>query len=312
MYEEFYGFREKPFAIAPDPAFLYLSRKHQRALTLLSYGLENEVGFTVITGEIGSGKTTLIRAILNNLDEHITVGLVSNTQCESFQELLRWILFSFNLDYHKSDKVELYDTFIEFLLKEYGESRRTVLIVDEAQHLSPSALEQLRMLSNVNAEKDQILQIILVGQPELRKTLLRPELHQFAQRIGVDYHLMPLDAQETRGYIQKRLVLAGGNPKLFAEDTFELIWRSTRGIPRLINILCDTALVYGFSDQQRRITADLVRDVVRDKQTGLSAFHENRPLAGHVSVGAAEGATAQELGEHRTNGQNIEKVWPKN
>lgn len=311
MYEEFYGFEEKPFAISPDPSFLFLSRKHKRALTLLAYGLENEIGFTVITGEIGSGKTTLIRALLNHLDERITVGLVSNTQCETFEELLRWILFAFELDYRKTDKVELYDTFTEFLLKEYAENRRTVLIVDEAQHLGPSALEQLRMLSNVNADKDQMLQIILVGQPELRKTLLSPELHQFAQRIGVDYHLMPLDAEETRGYIQRRLILAGGNPKLFADDTFDLIWKSTQGIPRLINILCDTALVYGFSEQQRLITAELVRDVVRDKQTGLSTIHENSRPDGHMRGETGEAVRPQDVSDARKNGPNIEKVWPK-
>lgn len=277
MYEEFYEFREKPFSISPDPAFLFLTKKHRRALTLLEYGLENELGFTVITGEIGSGKTTLIRALLDQLDENINVGLVTNTQCDSFEELLRWILFGFELEYRRQDKVELYDTFSEFLLSEYAANRRVVLIIDEAQNLTVESLEQLRMLSNINATKDQLLQMILAGQPGLRATLQKPELQQFAQRIGLDYHLLPLDLAETRGYILHRLIVAGGSPRIFADDTFELIWKSTQGVPRLINVLCDTALVYGFAEQQRVIDAELMTDVINDRQEGLSPIRDQAP-----------------------------------
>ena len=275
MYEFFYGFREKPFSILPDPAFLFPSRKHQMALAMLEYGLANQVGFTVITGEIGSGKTTLIRKLLKQIDRHLTVGLVSNTQCDSFEELFRWILFAFDLEYRGKDKVELYHAFTDFLVNEYGLSHRVVLIIDEAQNLGPEALEQLRMLSNVNADKNQVLQLILVGQPNLRNLLRRPELEQFAQRISVDYHLKPLDAQETANYIRHRLNVAGGDPNLFSKDACTLIWRCSRGVPRLVNILCDTALVYAFAEQKSDISIELIHDVVRDKQTGLTFVAEN-------------------------------------
>ena len=198
MYKAFYGFKEKPFSLLPDPGFLYLSKNHRMALAMLEYGFLNQAGFTVITGEIGSGKTTLIRHLLGEIarDQIVTVGLVSNTH-RSFGELLQWVLLAFKLEYRGKEKVELYQTLADFLSREFDQGRRTVLIIDEAQNLSVQSLEQLRMLSNINADKDQILQLILIGQPGLRETLRLPELEQFAQRIAVDFHLQPLDLQET-------------------------------------------------------------------------------------------------------------------
>lgn len=270
MYESFYGLREKPFSIAPDPAFLFMSRKHRRALVMLEYGLVNHIGFSVITGEIGSGKTTLLRKLLQRLDQSVSVGLVSNTQCDSFEELLRWIMLSFELEYNGLEKVALYHAFTDFLVREYSRNRRVVLIVDEAQHLGPAQLEQLRMLSNVNADKHQLLQLILVGQPELLALLRQPQLEQFAQRIGVDYHLQPLDPDETRLYVRHRLEVAGGSQELFGPGTYELIWSKTRGVPRLINLLCDMALVYAYAEQKPTVDNDLMRDVIRDKEQGLA------------------------------------------
>ena len=270
MYESYYGFHEKPFALTPDPAFLFATQKHHRALTLLQYGLMNQVGFSVVTGAIGSGKTLLLRKLLRQLDDDVTVGMVSHVQCDTFEEMLRWILLAFELDYRDKGKVELSETFVEFLIKEYGEGRRVVLIIDEAQHLGPAALEQLRMLSNVNVDKHQLLQLILVGQPQLLQLLQRPELEQFVQRIGVDYYLEPLEQSEVKGYIQHRLRVAGGDPELFDEDTYELVWRSTGGIPRLINLLCDMTLVYGYAEQKSKIDKQLIENVIRDKQRGLS------------------------------------------
>jgi putative secretion ATPase (PEP-CTERM system associated) len=270
MYESFYGLREKPFSIAPDPAFLFMSRKHRRALVMLEYGLVNHIGFSVITGEIGSGKTTLLRKLLQRLDQSVSVGLVSNTQCDSFEELLRWIMLSFELEYHGLEKVALYHAFTDFLVREYSQNRRVVLIIDEAQHLGPAQLEQLRMLSNVNADKHQLLQLILVGQPELLALLRQPQLEQFAQRIGVDYHLHPLDPDETQLYIRHRLQVAGGSQELFGSGTYELIWSKSRGVPRLINLLCDMALVYAFAEQKKTVDNDLMRDVIRDKEQGLA------------------------------------------
>ena len=265
MYEAFYGFRSKPFSLLPDPEFLYLSKKHQMALTLLEYGLMNQASFSVITGDIGTGKTTLIRQLLNQMDRDMVVGLITNTH-PSFGELLQWILLAFNLECPGKEKVDMYKTFMDFLIKQYAANRRTILIIDEAQNMGPQALEELRMLSNVNSEKDQVLQVILAGQPGLRDNLRDPCLEQFAQRISVDYNLAPLTAEETREYIRHRLSIASGNPDVFNDEACETVFRYSGGIPRLVNLLCDTALVYGYAEQTHRINAQLIEDVVRDKQ----------------------------------------------
>jgi general secretion pathway protein A len=267
MYESFYKFTEKPFTLLPDPGFLFLSTKHRMALTLLEYGLMNQAGFTVISGDIGTGKTTLIRHLLDHMDREHTVGLISNTH-RSFGELLQWILLAYNVEHANLDKVGMYRRFIDFIIGEYARNRRVVLIVDEAQNMAAETLEELRMLSNINADKDQALQVILVGQRELRDTLRRPDLVQFAQRISVDYHLEPLSEDETVGYIRHRLEVAGGNPQLFEESACRDVYRYSNGIPRLINLLCDTALVYGYAEQRERIDSVLVTDVAREKQQG--------------------------------------------
>lgn len=265
MYEAFYGLRNKPFSLLPDPEFLFHSKKHQMALTLLEYGLMNQASFSVITGDIGTGKTTLIRQLLNQMERDMVVGLITNTH-PSFGELLQWILMAFNLECESRDKVEMYKIFMDFVIKQYAANRRTVLIVDEAQNMGPQALEELRMLSNVNSEKDQVLQVILAGQPGLRDNLRDPRLEQFAQRISVDYNLEPLNAEETREYIRHRLNIAGGSPDIFDDEACAAVFRYSGGIPRLINMLCDTALVYGYAGQAQRIDSQLVEDVARDKQ----------------------------------------------
>jgi len=267
MYEAYYGFREKPFSLLPDPAFLYLSEKHRLALTMLQYGILNQAGFTVITGEIGSGKTTLIRQVLNEFADEVTIGLVTNTH-RNFGELMQWVLLAFGLEYRDKKKVELYQTLADFIVKEYGRDRRTVLIIDEAQNLSVDALEELRMLSNINSDKNQVLQLILVGQPGLRETLRRPALGQFAQRVAVDFTLRPLNLEETWNYIRHRLRCVEGDPGLFDTRACAAVYYYSAGIPRLINVLCDTALVYGFAEQKQRIDAEVVLDVVREKARG--------------------------------------------
>jgi general secretion pathway protein A len=267
MYESFYGFDEKPFSLLPDPAFLFLSPKHQKALTMLQFGMMNQAGFTVITGEIGSGKTTLIRQLLAEIGEDVTLGLVSNTH-RSFGELLQWVLLAFELEYRDKKKVELYETLANFIVKEYENDRRTVLIIDEAQNLDVDALEELRMLSNINSDKDQVLQLILVGQPHLRDTLRRPEMHQFAQRIAVDYSLGTLSLEETWQYIRHRLKIAGGDPNVFDTKACAAVYYYTSGTPRLINSLCEQSLVVGFAEQKKRIDVDIVCDVVRERQKG--------------------------------------------
>lgn len=264
MYEEFYGFKEKPFSIQPDPDFLYMSKRHALAYTMLEYGVQNRAGFTVICGEVGCGKTTLIRHLLNSLGTDLTVGLVSNTHPD-IGDLLEWIMMSFGLPYEGMSSVARYDAFQQFLIKEYGAGRRVLLIVDEAQNLSAGALESLRMLSNINADKDQLLQVILVGQPQLRELIKRPELHQFAQRIASDFYIPPLTIQEVARYIDHRLRVAGRTEPLFSYRAIARIAEVTRGIPRSINILCDLALVYGFASELTEIKVALIDEVLRDR-----------------------------------------------
>lgn len=281
MYKSFYGFKEKPFSLLPDPAFLFYSVKHRRALAMLRYGLMNQAGFTVITGEIGSGKTTLIRQLLNEIeiDQSTTVGIVSNTH-RTFGELLEWVLLAFKLEYRGKKKVELYQTLAEFIAREYSQNRRTVLIIDEAQNLDAEALEELRMLSNINANKDQLLQLILVGQPSLREILRLPELHQFAQRIAVAFNLKTLSLEETWQYIRHRLEVAGGDPNLFDTKASAAVYYYTQGTPRLINVLCDTALVYGYGEQKQRIDVDIICEVVREKvKEGILPVTDNREFS---------------------------------
>ncbi len=267
MYESFYRFREKPFSLLPDPAFLYLGRQHSAAYTMLEYGIMHQLGITVITGEIGSGKTSLVRHLLNQLDSNLTVGLISNTH-RSLGELMPWVALAFELPHRNRSRVELYEDFVQFLIKEYAKGNRTVLIIDEAQNMDTEMLEELRMLSNINTDKDQVLQLILLGQPELREKLRQRELVQFAQRVAANYHLEPLTTEETCNYIGHRISVAGGDPSLFDAPACELIHEHTRGIPRLINTLCDMALVYAFSEQKEKIDAKILAEVVSDKVNG--------------------------------------------
>jgi len=264
MYESFFGLREKPFSLLPDPGFLYLGEAHANACTVLEYGLLHQAGVSVVSGEVGCGKTTLIRHLLGTLADDVTVGLITHTHSD-FGDLLQWVLLAFGLDYRGKQAIECYQTFVDFLLAEYAAGRRTVLIVDEAQNMSAQALEQLRMLSNVNSEKDQLLQLILVGQPELRATLGRAELRQFAQRVAVHFHLDPLGAEDTGHYVAHRLRVAGGDPAIIAAGAREAVYRHSGGVPRLINLLCDTALVYAYGARTRAVGAATIDEVVRDR-----------------------------------------------
>ena len=263
MYEKFYGFTEKPFALTPDPAFLFLGGRHAVGLSMLQYGLLNRAGLIVLTGAIGTGKTTLVRRLLDETDDSMTIGLISNTH-EAFGSLMQWIAVAFSLS-AKSSKASQYDKFARFLIDQYAKGKRCVLVVDEAQNLSTKALEELRLLTNINADKDLLLQIVLVGQPELRDRLRSPALVQFVQRIGADFHLSALGPGETEKYIEHRLVTAGGQAGLFEAAATRFIHFQCGGVPRLINSLCDTALVYGFASGEMKISAALVFDLVRER-----------------------------------------------
>src|ERR1700716_3508860 len=256
MYEAFYQLREKPFSILPDPDLIYWGKMHSMAFTMLEFGLMNNAGFTVITGEIGSGKTTLVRHLLKKISPGITVGLISNSP-QGRQELLQWILMSLGQPF-EGDYPNLFKDLQDFLYGQYANGRHTILIIDEAQNLEPEALEHLRMISNINADKFQILQLILVGQPQLRDLLLAPKLHQFAQRISSDFHLDPLGDRDVINYIAFRLQAVGAPPPprtLFTLEACARIAAASGGIPRMINILCDTALVYGFARSEKTISA---------------------------------------------------------
>jgi general secretion pathway protein A len=272
MYESFYGLDRKPFAMLPDPRFLYASRTHKIALNLLEYGLAEQSGFVVLTGEVGTGKTTLMRHLLNLVEDEVVAGLVPPTY-PSLDELLKWMLLAFDVDYHGKDRVEQQKAFVDFLIGRYAEGKRCVLIVDEAQHLGPEALEQLRMFSNVNSGADHLLQFILVGQPELREILRRPQLRQFVQRITVHYDLEPLTREETASYIRHRLEVAGGRAEIFEAEACAAVHYFAKGIPRLINALCDLALVHGYADDRPQIDMDVVIDAAIARSAGgLGAF----------------------------------------
>lgn len=265
MYETFYGMKVRPFALTPDPSFLFMSRKHRFAFSMLEYALSGQAGFTVITGEIGSGKTTLIRHLLRGRNRDANFGVIANTH-ESFGSLLQWIMTAFGIPSAADDRAARYQAFVRYLITQFGEGKQTILIVDEAQNLSIELLEELRLLSNINADQDQLLQMILVGQPELLEKLRRPELTQFAQRISVNYHLSALSYSETRGYIRHRLRVAGANPELFTEDAIKAVYHFTNGVPRIINSICDMACVYGYAEGVETIDISTIMTVIRDKE----------------------------------------------
>jgi type II secretory pathway predicted ATPase ExeA len=266
MYESFYGLKEKPFALTPDPQFLFLARPHRRALIQLEYSVADEAAFCLITGEVGSGKTTLIRHLLASVEQTVVVGLISNTSL-NFGRLLQWICMSFGLEHSAKDDVSLYESFTRFLIDEYAKGHKVVLIVDEAQNLGEARLEELRVLSNINADKHLLLQTILVGQPELRTLISAPQLLQLAQRISADCHIGALSADEARSYVHHRLRVAGGKPNLFTSDAIKLAYENSRGIPRLINQYCDRALIYGYGDRRLCVNYELMAQAIEDRRT---------------------------------------------
>ncbi len=285
MYEDFFRLKRNPFSLLPDPAFLYQSRQHSMALTLLKYSLVSNHPFTVITGEVGAGKTTVINQLLNEIDNRHTVGLLNFTD-QRISVLWPWILRTFDLPYSKKlHTVEMYEMFLTYLRNSIQESgATTVLIVDEAQNLGPQALENLRMLSNVNTT-ETLLQLILVGQPEFRDKLKRPDLRQLTQRISFFYRLDPLSEAEAHKYIAHRLKIAGGSPEIFSSEAMSIIWKEGEGIARRINTLCDLALVYGFSCDAKVINADVVNEALVDWRE--FAVHTDKPEASDEVVSSA-------------------------
>ena len=264
MYHEFYGLKEKPFNVTPDPRFLYRSEKHNRALAYLESGIEEEAGFILLTGEIGTGKTTLIRHILNNIAASRNIAMIFNTNVSAVQ-LLELILQEFELKPIPGDKAKNLDTLYTSLIRSYARGRKPLLIIDEAQNLNTDALEEVRMLSNLQTDDKVLLQIMLVGQPELKDKLHDPALAQLNQRITVNYHLAELSEKETREYIAMRLEKAGGEQTLFSPEAVDTIFKVSQGVPRIINMLCDTALFYGSADELKVIDVEVVNQVINDR-----------------------------------------------
>lgn len=264
LYLDFFGFNERPFTLVPDPDFIYWAPQHRRAFSVLEFGLISRAPITMITGSVGSGKTTLLRELLKRIEPDCIVGLISNAQ-GGRGELIQWVLNSLELrfDSHAS-YVELFQMLQEFLLQEYSEGRRVVLIFDEAQNLSVESLEELRMLTNINSDKDELIQLVLIGQAELREVVLRPNLRQLAQRIAVSFHISPLDSERVHEMIVHRLKVAGGTGEEFTPEACEIIYERTHGVPRLVNQLCDMCLLYAWSGETAVVDAELLELVLGD------------------------------------------------
>ena len=275
MYNRHYGFKETPFNQTPDSSFFFPSEKHKTALDALLYAIKLRKGFVVVTGEIGSGKTTVSRTLLKKLgNDNIRSAVITNTFLTP-KGIITLILEDLGVSYTPSSKERLLLQLNEFLLVEARQNRDIVLLIDEAQNLSPQCLEEVRMLSNLETEKDKLLQIILIGQPELKKKLELPRLEQFRQRIAIHYHIDPLNEKETRQYILHRLNYASVSGQnmdhLFDPAAIDAIYQFSRGLPRLINKICDHALFTGFVSEASKISAAIIQDAVRDTQ-----FREDR------------------------------------
>jgi type II secretory pathway predicted ATPase ExeA len=276
MYEKFYGLKEKPFQIVPNPSYLYLSSVHESAVTYLEYGLMENVGFILLTGEVGTGKTTLVRHILNQFESEKEIAVIFNTNV-STDELICLILQSFELEPNPNSKTENINILYQFLIDRYAKNKPVLLIIDEAQNLSNDAIEEVRMLSNLQSDDQSLIQIMMVGQPELKNRLLKPGHSAFAQRIAVNFFLSGLNEKEAESYIFHRLKKAGGNTNIFTSKAIEMIFQASNGIPRTINLLCDAALVYGFGYEFETIDVHVIEQVIKDKGgMGLTVETENK------------------------------------
>ncbi len=264
IYTKHFNMRERPFTLVPDPDFLFWSPMHKRAYAILEYGIVTRGPITLVTGDVGVGKTTLVHHLLRAIDEDVQIGLVSNTQ-GGRGELLRWVLAALEQPAPKdANYVDLFEQFQEHLIAQYAAGRRVIVIIDEAQNLSRDNLEELRMFTNINSNKDELFQLVLVGQPELRDVILRPDLSQFAQRVSAHFHLGPMDAETVEAYIAYRLEQAGGTAETFTAAACKVIHGQAGGIPRLVNQLCDLCMVYAFANGQTTIDAETVHQVLED------------------------------------------------
>ena len=264
IYTDHFGLKERPFSLVPDPDFLYWSGAHERAYTMLEYGILARAPITVITGDVGAGKTTLLHHLLKMMGDSVSIGLIANAHGDR-GELLRWVLLALNQSADaQASYVDLFGQFQTYLIDEYARGRRTVLIFDEAQNLSRESLEELRMFTNINSNKDELLQLVLVGQPELRDLIKSQGMSQFAQRVAASFHLTPMDRRTVRNYVTHRLKVAGAERNLFSVAATDLVYKSTGGVPRLVNQLCDLAMVYAYTGNSKRVLRTTVERVLAE------------------------------------------------
>lgn len=264
IYTTFFELSERPFSLVPDPDFLFWSDAHQRAYAMLEYGIITRAPITLITGEVGAGKTTLLHHLLRSMDEKVQIGLVDNAHGDR-GELLRWVLLALGQEARPEESyVDLFGRFQSYLINEYASGRRVILIFDEAQNLSRESLEELRMFTNINTNKDELVQLVLVGQPELLTMIRRPDLRQFAQRVSSSFHLSVMDLRTVRSYISHRLKIAGARREIFHLSARDLIHEASGGVPRLVNQLCDLAMVYAFTKDNKTVTRLTVQQVLDD------------------------------------------------
>ena len=293
MYHEYFKLKELPFRLTPDSEFLYMSGAHSRAKAYMDYSVWNREGFVVITGEIGSGKTTLIQKLLSELDENVVVAKIFQTQLDEV-EFLQAVLVEFGLNPFNAKKVELIDMLNTFLIDNFLQLKQLLLIVDDAHNLSLKVLEEIRMLSGLETRKEKVLHVILVGQPALKDMIEAPEMEQLMQRVRLRYHIKSLSENDTRDYVLHRLRIAGAkDPEaLFAPDTFSVIYKYTGGLPRLINTLCDTAMTCAFADNVHSVSVSLINTAVEELQWLPYARRANKR---RVEAGATTGSEAHGL-----------------
>lgn len=307
MYKRFYRLHSKPFSLLPDSEFLYLGATHRTAYSLLEYGLLTEAPFMVLTGDPGTGKTSLLHKLIGDNRDLYSIGFLTNARYD-VDYLLPWILLALGLNTKQLDPVEAQHLFAKFLAEEALRKRRVVLIMDEAQNLGVKLLEELRLLSNLNREKSLQLQIILSGQPDLQTLLRRVDMTQFAQRVVVDYHIQPFTEEDVAQYIHHRIQLSGGTRPLFSPQACALTYRLSQGNPRLINQVCEMALTYGFAQQAPRITAKLLAQAALDRRKNrILPLSELEDLAG---IAAGEGEEAPERPEQFTQPMTASAVRP--
>ncbi len=272
MYLEYLGLKEKPFSVTSDPSFLYLSKKHREALSHMVYGIRERKGFIEITGEVGTGKTTVCKALLRHLDANTKTALLLHSNLSELQ-LIQSVIQDFGMNPMGSNRLSMLNQLNRYLMEQSQLGNNLVLIIDEAQNLSLRLLEQIRMLSNFETDKEKLIQIILVGQPQLRQKLALPALEQLRQRIGVRYHIHPLDRDEVGTYIDHRLKLAGSDGNIeWTSDGVEEVHRFSNGVPRLINLVCDRSLLACYIFKTKRIDADIVRRSAQELSGNVAAM----------------------------------------